>query len=60
MKIAAYQFAVSGDILKNYCIIKKAIYEAGNQEVSLLVFPGCCLTGYPPLSFRTPMLLILT
>jgi predicted amidohydrolase len=50
MKIAAYQFAVSGDIHQNYCIIKKAIYEASNQEVSLLAFPECCLTGYPPLS----------
>jgi len=47
MKIAAYQFAVSDDIQKNYCIIKKAIYEASKQEVSLLVFPECCLSGYP-------------
>lgn len=50
MKIAAYQFAVSGDIQQNYSIIKKAIYEASHQGVSLLVFPECCLTGYPPLS----------
>lgn len=50
MKIAAYQFAVSGDIQQNYRMIKKAIDEASHQGVSLLVFPECCLTGYPPLS----------
>ncbi len=32
MKIAAYQFAVSGDIRRNYSIIKKAIYEASHQR----------------------------
>lgn len=50
MKIAAYQFAVSGDILQNYSIIRKAIHKASRQGISLLVFPECCLTGYPPLS----------
>lgn len=54
MKIASYQFAVSGDIQSNFCTMKKAIYEAGNQEVKLLVFPECCLTGYPPLSLPSP------
>ena len=48
MKIAAYQFEISQDILKNYSEIENAIIEAKKQEVDLIVFPECCLTGYPP------------
>lgn len=48
MKIAAYQFEVTGNIRSNLSVIEKAIAIAKNQEVILLVFPECCLTGYPP------------
>ncbi len=48
MKIGAYQFAVTKDIIKNLDIIKKAILEASENNVRLLVFPECALTGYPP------------
>ncbi len=48
MKIGAYQFAVSGDIKQNMEIIKKAVSEAAVENVRLLVFPECALTGYPP------------
>lgn len=48
MKIGAYQFAVSGNIEKNLEIIKKAIGQASQKGVKLLVFPECALTGYPP------------
>lgn len=48
MIIGAYQFAVTGKIKDNLKIIKKAIIEAASQNVKLLVFPECALTGYPP------------
>jgi len=49
MKIAAYQFAVTGDICENYKIIEHAVKMAIAQNIRLLVFPECALTGYPPL-----------
>lgn len=52
MKIAAYQFAVSGDILKNYDEINQAIHTAKKNGAELLVFPECALTGYPPMDIR--------
>ena len=48
MKIGAYQFGVSGLIQKNLERIKEAIVRASQEEVRLLVFPECALTGYPP------------
>ena len=48
MKIAAYQFAVSGDIRRNFSAMQHAIHQAATQDVRLLVFPECALTGYPP------------
>ncbi len=48
MIIGTYQFAVTGDIWKNYNHICKGIVEASKQGVRLLVFPECALTGYPP------------
>ena len=48
MKIGAYQFAVSGEIEKNLEIIEKAIYQASENDIKLLIFPECALTGYPP------------
>ncbi len=48
MKIAAYQFAVTGNIKQNMQIIEHAIEQAAAEGVELLVFPECALTGYPP------------
>lgn len=48
LKIAAYQYDISQDILKNYNEIENAIIEARKKDVDLIVFPECCLTGYPP------------
>lgn len=48
MKIGAYQFAVTKNITRNVEIIKNAILHAAQQNVKLLVFPECALTGYPP------------
>lgn len=48
MKIAAYQFAVSGNIIDNFEEIEKAISMAKDNSVELIIFPECALTGYPP------------
>ena len=48
MRIAACQFAVSGDLEQNYSCMKHAVAQAAQQNVKLLVFPECALTGYPP------------
>ena len=48
MKIAAYQFAVSGDMHRNFSAMQQAVRQAAAQDVKLLVFPECALTGYPP------------
>ena len=47
-RIAAYQFAVSGDIKHNLAKIKKAVKKAYENNANLIVFPECALTGYPP------------
>lgn len=54
MKIAAYQFAVSGNIYENLEIMKKAIEQASKESVRLLAFPECALTGYPPHDIESP------
>lgn len=48
MKIAAYQFPVTGCIENNLSAVRKAVIHAAAQSVQLLVFPECALTGYPP------------
>lgn len=48
MRLAAYQFAVCGDLDHNFEIIKNAILQASENKVDLIVFPECALTGYPP------------
>ena len=48
MKIAAYQFPVTGNIRDNLSRVKSAILKASEAGVRLLVCPECALTGYPP------------
>lgn len=48
MKIGTYQFAVSGDMERNFQTMKQAIAQASQQTVRVLAFPECALTGYPP------------
>ncbi len=48
LKVGAYQFPTSGDIDQNLEHIKTGIKCAAEQDVRLLVFPECALTGYPP------------
>ena len=45
MRLAAYQFAVGGDIKHNLTVIKKAIGQASENGADLIVFPECALTG---------------
>ena len=47
MKLAAYQFGVTGCIADNLNKMLGAIGEAASQGVSLIVFPECAVTGYP-------------
>lgn len=53
MRIGAYQFAVTGDWNRNLARIKSAILQAQSQEISLLAFPECALTGYPPIDIKS-------
>lgn len=48
MKLAAYQFAVTGSIAQNMQAIEAAVAQAAASQAELLVFPECALTGYPP------------
>ncbi len=48
MKIAAYQFGVTGNIRRNMVEIENAIRQAAASQAELIVFPECALTGYPP------------
>ena len=53
MRIAAYQFAVTGDMVENFEKIKNAISLAKKNAVQLLVFPECALTGSPPRNIKS-------
>ncbi len=53
MRIGAYQFSVTDDINVNLKIMKDAILKANLNNIKLLVFPECALTGYPPLNFES-------
>ena len=46
MRIAAYQFDVSGDIKNNLSMIRDAVEEATSKGADLIVFCECALTGY--------------
>ena len=48
MRLAAYQFDVTGDIKKNTEKIKTAIEKAAAENADFIVFPECAISGYPP------------
>lgn len=56
MRIAVYQYAVTGDINNNFKKICQAIEKSRSEKVDLLVFPECALTGYPPRDVRMCLL----
>lgn len=47
MRLAAYQFGVTGDIKHNMETIGKAVGLAAEKKAELIVFPECAVTGYP-------------
>ena len=54
MKIGAYQFAVTGEIVNNLSHMLGAVSLASREGVELLIFPECAVTGYPPLALPSP------
>lgn len=48
MKIGAYQFQITGNIASNFQKIKQAVLKASKENIRILTFPECALTGYPP------------
>ena len=48
MRLASYQFSITGDIIHNMEMIRKAIGLAAEQKAELIVFPECAISGYPP------------
>lgn len=48
MRLAAYQFGVTGNAEQNIEIIKNAVIKAANDKSDLIVFPECAVSGYPP------------
>ena len=51
MRFAAYQFGVSGNIEKNFELIRNAVEKAAKQDVDMIIFPECALSGYPGRDF---------
>lgn len=47
MRIGAYSFILSGSVPQNLAHFQCAIQQAAGQDVRLLAFPECSLTGYP-------------
>ena len=48
MRLAAYQFGVTGDIKQNMSVIVSAVRQAAEQKADLVIFPECAVSGYPP------------
>lgn len=49
MRIAVFQFASSDNIDQNFEAIKRAVGQASENNVRLLVFHECACCGYPPI-----------
>ena len=48
MRLAAYQFDVSGDVKKNTEKIINAVVKAAENKADFIAFPECAFSGYPP------------
>jgi len=53
MRLAAYQFDVTGDVKKNTEKIKNAVLKAAENKADFIAFPECALSGYPPTDLPT-------
>jgi predicted amidohydrolase len=52
LKIATVQFDVCGDVAQNFGLIKQQIQHAAEQQVDIIHFSECCLTGYPDIDIK--------
>ena len=48
MRLAAYQFGVTGNVGQNIETIKNAVVKAAQDKSDFIVFPECAVSGYPP------------
>ena len=48
MRLAAYQFGVTGDVKQNMSVLVSAVRQAAEQKADLVIFPECAVSGYPP------------
>ena len=48
LKVGAFQFATSTDIVQNLAALKRGIEAAAQENVRLLLTQECALCGYPP------------
>jgi predicted amidohydrolase len=47
MNVASVQFQhLAGDKSYNLQVVRQFVQQAARQEVELIVFPECCLSGY--------------
>ena len=53
MRVAVFQFNCSDSISDNHDAIKRAIINASEYKVRLLVFQECATCGYPPVETGT-------
>ena len=53
MRLAAYQFDVTGDVKKNTEKIKNAVLNAAENKADFIAFPECAISGYPPTDLPT-------
>ena len=53
MKIGLFQFACCDNTESNYLTMFRAIKKAKENNVRLLLFPECALTGYPPIEISS-------
>lgn len=54
MRIGAYQFPGSGNRERNFAYLRRGMEQAARENVRLLLFHECALTGYPPLEVSSP------
>jgi predicted amidohydrolase len=47
MKVATVQFQhAAGDVATNLAVVKRFVLRASSENVELVLFPECCLSGY--------------
>lgn len=53
LRIAAFQFAASGDVADNVAAVERGVVAAAGAGARLLVLQECALSGYPPLEVES-------